>query len=103
MLSFQIEIVPFDKAANLAKLQEFIATEDIPQAYGGTLEWSFGDMPNLDPEVVRVFGMPPDTKTLPIGPLRLEGDELVALGTNADGSTRRELVGRYRSDAYSIE
>lgn len=85
-----------DQAATLARLQEVIDIENIPECYGGKLKWAHGDMPNVDPAIRKYYDY--EAKDWPIGPVKMEGDNLVAMGSNTDGSPRHEIVGKLRRD-----
>lgn len=89
--SWPQQIVPYDKDAALKRLSEFIHIDDIPKVYGGNLDWNFGDLPNLDPAIVQRYGL--DPAKWPIGPIKMEGDDVVAVGTQKDGIARREVIG----------
>jgi len=53
----KIQIIPHGKDAALKRLSEFIDIDDIPKVYGGNLDWDFGDLPNLDPAIVKSYGL----------------------------------------------
>jgi len=93
----KIQIVPYDKDAALKRLSEFIQIDDIPKVYGGNLDWNFGDLPNLDPAIVQSFGL--DAKRWPIGPICMQGDDIVAMGSQKDGTPRREVLGTHQAAA----
>ena len=95
----KISILSNDKEATYRRLTDLIAPENIPTEYGGTLDWNFGDLPNFDAITRESYGL--KEGKWPIGPIRMEGDDIVALGTHADGKPRREVVGTYRSTAKS--
>jgi hypothetical protein len=70
----------------------------IPKQYGGELDWSWGEMPNLDePSRVLLSGIEQPLadgqtrKNILKGPVLFEGDHLKVLGT-VDGKERREIV-----------
>lgn len=70
----------------------------IPKSYGGKLDWSWGDMPNLDDpsrELLRGIEQPladgQTRKDILKGPVLFNGDHLQVLGT-VDGKERREVV-----------
>lgn len=70
----------------------------IPKSYGGQLDWSWGDMPNLDDpsrELLRGIEQPladgQTRKDILKGPVLFNGDHLQVLGT-VDGKERREVV-----------
>ena len=87
----------------LSELSKVVDVENIPKKYGGKLDWSFGDMPFLGPnitealrwkEVVEEKGH----KTLPKGPIRWEYDAdgdlvAIAIGTEAGKPRKRVLAG----------
>jgi len=90
-----------DQKATLEAMKEIIDTENIPAAYGGTLDWKFGEAPNLDPVIMEKFDMTgiKNSRDWPKGPVRLDGDEIVAVGTTSTGEKRREVLGTYRGTA----
>lgn len=70
----------------------------IPKQYGGELDWSWGDMPNLDEpsrELLRGIEQPlakgQTRKDILKGPILFNGDHLQVLGT-VDGTNRRETI-----------
>lgn len=88
----------------LPTLSKYIATENIPKKYGGTLDFGWGDRPNLDPVIQKELnwdvpgsdGKPPTT--IPRGPnrwreLKTGGIEAVAVG-KVNGQQREEVWGR---------
>lgn len=87
----------------LAQLQEYIDIDNIPKKYGGNLEWSFGDMPFLEPEIANSLRWKEDVqehghRTLPIGPIKWQYDsdgDLVAVqtGTQNGAPRNRTLAG----------
>lgn len=86
----KIQIVPDGK--KLEVLSRFIPVENIPKKYGGLLDWSFGDMPYLEDEIVKAMRWKEDVRekghrTFPIGPINWEYDEdgdLVAKGVGSE-------------------
>ncbi len=72
-------------------MSEHIDPDNIPKAYGGNFDWDFGDKPSLDPYIVESF----DMKEVPIGPVAMRGNQVVALG-KSQGNPRREVVGHLR-------
>lgn len=38
------------------KLEAYIAPENLPKKYGGDLEWDYGDVPAVDPEIKEIIG-----------------------------------------------
>lgn len=91
----KISILSNDKEATYKRLTELIDPENIPLDYGGTLDWNFGDLPNFDAVTRESYGL--KEGKWPIGPIRMEGDDIVALGTFADGKARREVVGSFKT------
>ena len=81
----------------LTVLSEHIDPENIPRKYGGTLDYEFGDMPHLDPDLVEGFTWAEGVSRLPIGPIKWEEDgggmKMLAVGTKR-GVKRRMVVGR---------
>lgn len=82
-------------------LSQYIDHENIPKKYGGGLDFEFGSMPNIDPEIEAVLKWEkPDEqngkKTIPIGPIRWEegpDGEMQAWGVGSEnGTARRRLV-----------
>ncbi|KAF6235477.1 hypothetical protein HO173_006160 [Letharia columbiana] len=75
------------------KLTEFIAPEDLPKRFGGTLDWTFPMRPVPDAETKEMIGSLADRWVE--GPIRYlskpEGDVLVAVGSQ-DGQLRRETL-----------
>jgi len=70
----------------------------IPKQYGGQLDWTWGDMPNLDEpsrELLQGLEQPlvegQTRKDILKGPVLFEGDHLQVLGT-VDGKERRETI-----------
>lgn len=70
----------------------------IPKQYGGELDWSWGEMPNLDDpsrELLRGIEQPltdgETRKNILKGPVLFNGDHLQVLGT-VDGNKRRETI-----------
>lgn len=70
----------------------------IPKSYGGELDWSWGEMPNLDDpsrELLRGIEQPlangQTRKDILKGPVLFNADHLQVLGT-VDGKERREIV-----------
>ncbi|CAF9913891.1 MAG: hypothetical protein ALECFALPRED_009131 [Alectoria fallacina] len=75
------------------KLTEFIAPENLPQRFGGMLDWTFPMCPVPDAETTEIIGNLADKWVE--GPIRYlskpEGDVLVAVGSQ-DGQLRRETL-----------
>ncbi|KAL1974682.1 hypothetical protein VTN31DRAFT_4886 [Thermomyces dupontii] len=80
-------------------LEKFMPPSSIPEKYGGTLKFQFGDMPNLDDAARELIGGvecgPPkegDTKpTYLKGPMRCYRDHIEVLGT-VNGTPRRMTI-----------
>ncbi|KAI7580023.1 hypothetical protein KC316_g9189 [Hortaea werneckii] len=94
-------------------LEQYVDLDNLPKKYGGNLDWEFGDMPALDPGIVKALDWKETTeqkghKTLPIGPIRWEyedengkkGDHLVAkaIGTEK-GKPRRNVIAGLHPEA----
>ena len=75
------------------KLMEFIAPEDLPKRFGGTLDWTYLMHPNLDAEIKAVIGKLSNKWV--DGPLRYvqkpEGDIVMAVGSR-NGVSRRDAL-----------
>ncbi|TAQ91596.1 hypothetical protein B7494_g109 [Chlorociboria aeruginascens] len=78
-------------------LESFIEPANIPQKYGGQLEFAFGDMPVLDPAMEHVLEWKGDRKDFPRGPMywvEKKGEdkiEAIAVG-HVDEKQRHETV-----------
>ena len=92
----KITILPPDKTQAFRKITEAIEADNVPKAYGGNLAWDFGDRPTLDPAIAQSFGISLDA--WPIGPARIEGEELLETGKQADGSARHTVLGHMPSE-----
>ncbi|KAK4050993.1 cytosolic factor, phosphatidylinositol/phosphatidylcholine transfer protein [Microbotryomycetes sp. JL201] len=77
----KLTIVPANQV--LSTLEKVVALENIPVAYGGKLDWKFGDEPMLDDEMQSHLGF----ERLPRGPIRFSEQQGV------------KLVGSGRSDS----
>ncbi|PVI06928.1 CRAL/TRIO domain-containing protein [Periconia macrospinosa] len=82
-------------------LSQYIEPENIPKKYGGQLDFTWGDMPHLEPEIEsQIKWEKPATQngknTFPIGPImweKGEGGELKAVAVgNENGQPRRRTV-----------
>jgi hypothetical protein len=82
-------------------LSQYIDPENIPIKYGGKMDYKWGDMPNLEPEIEAAFRWEsPATQsgknTFPIGPMKWEKGENGEMQAFAMGSEkgvpRRKLV-----------
>jgi hypothetical protein len=87
----------------LPTLSQFIEPSNIPKKYGGTLDYKFGDLPNVDTEMLEGFTWAEGVTELPIGPIMWEEDDgaegggtrgmrMVAVGS-VDGVKRRQVLG----------
>jgi hypothetical protein len=84
----------------LSTMQKFIPIENIPKKYGGQLDWSFGDMPFLEPDIANNLRWKEDIRqkghrTLPIGPIRWRYDDdgdLVATAIGSENGKPRNTV-----------
>ncbi|KAI7151679.1 CRAL/TRIO domain-containing protein, partial [Hortaea werneckii] len=61
-------------------LEQYVDLDNLPKKYGGNLDWEFGDMPALDPGIVKALDWKETIeqkghKTLPIGPIRWEYED----------------------------
>jgi hypothetical protein len=85
----------------LPTLSQYIHPDNIPKKYGGNLDFNWGDMPHLEPEIESAIKwVDPDTqrgqKTLPIGPMIWEKSQdgvmtAIAVGTEK-GQPRRRTI-----------
>ena len=81
-------------------LEKFVDIDNIPKKYGGNLDWNFGDMPYLEPEIAETMQWKETIeekghKTLPIGPLKLhydDKDDLVATAIGTENSVPRSRI-----------
>ena len=75
---------------------KYIDKKDLPERFGGELQWNMGDHPNPDDETRRMVGKLKDGWI--DGPIRYiskpEGDVLMAVGS-VDGNLRREVLVEY--------
>jgi hypothetical protein len=111
-----------------ATLEKYIAPENIPRKYGGTLDFKFGMLPILEPAIVDTLDWtiteaapttavvaanghkvaPKDTnaaRSFPIGPIKWQAttqssiEELDAITVGSvDGKSRREVVARLKTE-----
>ncbi|KAI7318865.1 CRAL/TRIO domain-containing protein [Hortaea werneckii] len=93
-------------------LEQYVDLDNLPKKYGGNLDWEFGDMPALDPGIVKALDWEEiieqkGHKTLPIGPIRWEyedengkkGDLVAkAIGTEK-GKPRRNVIAGLHPEA----
>ena len=94
-------------------MEQYINIEDIPKKYGGTLDWEWGQLPNLDPEIAAHLKWEHPSRnehgqdSFPKGPVRwraaLEGDAaVVALGSE-NGRQRQTTVATLKRQAGEPE
>lgn len=83
-------------------LSQYMEVENIPKKYGGQLDFSFGDMPAVDPAIeaaIKWRAGPVDGvgSRIPIGPIRWERgekDEMMGFAVGSTNETpRREVLG----------
>ncbi|TPX08515.1 uncharacterized protein E0L32_010002 [Thyridium curvatum] len=84
----------------LPTLRTFIDVRNIPKQYGGELDFSWGEMPNLDPNIVEAVSWENGHTAFPKGPVYwrpLDDDtlECVAVGS-VEQKERMERVGTIR-------
>ncbi|TKA55677.1 hypothetical protein B0A55_13059 [Friedmanniomyces simplex] len=84
----------------LSTLEKYIDRDNIPKKYGGTLDWSFGNMPFLEPSIADSLRWKTDVhekghRTLPKGPIRWQYDDngdLVATAIGSENGKPRNSV-----------
>lgn len=85
-------------------LEQYIDLDNIPKKYGGNLNWEFGDLPFLDPGIVKSLKWEESNeqkghKTIPIGPIKWKYDDNGDLAATAIGSEhgkpRNRVIARY--------
>lgn len=72
-------------------LEQYIEPENIPRQYGGTLDYKFGELPNLEPAIINALNWSAPEKlngknTIPTGPIRWRADSNGTLNAIAVGS-----------------
>ena len=84
-------------------LAEYIEPEDIPKKYGGNLDWEWGHLPNLDPEISSALDWKKPVKGengengFPVGPIRWQASadrrklSAIALGS-VNGQQRKDEI-----------
>lgn len=79
-------------------LASFMDPSSFPKAYGGELDWQWGDMPNLDEparELLQGLEQPPaegqTKKEILKGPMMFQGDKIEVLGTEGDKERRMSV------------
>ncbi|CAG7927530.1 unnamed protein product [Penicillium olsonii] len=90
-------------------LTAFMEPSSIPKQYGGELEWTWGDMPNVDDAgrellqgIEQPLGEGQTRKDILKGPVLFRGDHLEVLGT-VDGKERRETIPVPKTQASEAE
>jgi len=80
-----------------AKLRSFIDVKNIPKAYGGELEWNWGERPSLDPAIRERMSWEGSFADFPEGPLywrNLDGDRVECISVGSIKQVERhERVG----------
>jgi hypothetical protein len=89
-------------------LERYVDLDNVPKKYGGNLEWNFGDMPFLEPEIANALRWKEDIRekghrTFPIGPIKWQYDadgDLVAtaIGTE-NGKPRNQVIAGLHPEA----
>ncbi|WPG97843.1 SEC14 cytosolic factor [Acrodontium crateriforme] len=74
-------------------LEKFIDLDNVPKKYGGNLDWQFGDMPNLDDQIVNELQWNETVeqnghRTFPTGPIKLQYGEKGELKIKAIGTEK---------------
>lgn len=92
-------------------LEKFVDINNIPKKYGGNLDWKFGDMPFLEPEITESLKWKETVeekghKTLPKGPIKLHYDEageliLTAIGTENAKQRNYAIAGLQPEDGVA--
>lgn len=89
----------FILSANEVKptLERFIDINNIPSSYGGKLEWKWGQLPALEPEILETMGWPTDgSKSIPTGPIKWkeasDGSKVEAHAVGSQQGQRRDQV-----------
>ncbi|KAH9821971.1 SEC14 cytosolic factor [Teratosphaeria destructans] len=81
-------------------LEKYLDLDNVPKKYGGNLDWQFGDMPYLEPQIAQSLRWKENIeekghRTLPIGPIKWQYDEdgdLVATAIGTDNEKPRSTV-----------
>ncbi len=84
----------------LETLEKYIDRSNIPKKYGGDLDWSFGDMPFLEPGIANNLRWKEDIRekghrSFPIGPIKWQYDDdgdLVATAIGSENGKQRNQV-----------
>lgn len=71
---------------------EAIDPANLPKKYGGTLDWKFGDLPNVDPAIQEAITWKTASKSIPTGPIRWRtvGTEQVAYAVGTENGKPRQ-------------
>ena len=86
-------------AITYSTLEQYVDPIHIPKRYGGKLDWEWGQLPNLDPEIEsQLKWVNPDKtregrNTFPIGPIRWRTDsngDLAAVAMGTENGKQRE-------------
>jgi len=90
-------------------LEKYIDLDNLPKKYGGNLNWEFGDMPFLEPQIANSIRWEKTTTqkghtTLPIGPIKWHYDkdgDLVAsaVGTES-GKPRNQILASLHPETH---
>ena len=89
----------------LPTLQQYVDMENIPQRFGGDLEFEHGMQPKLDPELSNALKWLPPNASLPMGPVKWldQGKRnrvIVAVGSS-EGREKGEKIASLRRDRRS--
>lgn len=115
------KIFILSKATTLSTLEEFVDRANIPKKYGGELDYTFGELPKLDPEIAaHLEWVQPErlsagkgeaqkehksgeVNTFPSGPIRWtkteNGDMLATAVGSQDGKPRERKVAIFKNPA----
>jgi len=101
------KIFILNKSNMKSTLEQYVAPENIPKKYGGLLDYEFGDLPNLDPIIDKVFtfsnpAQEKGRKTFPAGPIRWKrgaGSDIVAVAVGSEAEKARQIkIGTLQRD-----
>ena len=92
------KIVILSESEMKSTLEKSIETHDLPKRFGGTLDWDFGQLPNVDPEIMEVLDMHDGGGTIPPGPIRWEESQD---GTKIEMRAVGTISGRQRDDVFA--
>lgn len=102
------KIFILSKGQTLATLEQFVDRANIPKKYGGDLDFEFGDLPRVDPEIQASLQWhepeeEKEQKTFPIGPIRWtrldNGDMLATAVGSENGKPRTRKVATFVNPA----